>query len=495
MITWLKENNYLNKQIEIDNNDYDTYYKKKTNATEKAPRIIIVSYQPNETASELLRLCIKSIKKFTETDYELWVVDNNSPEDKIKWLDKIDDINVVYIRTEPQGEASFANGLALETAIKLIDSKTQFLVTLHEDTVVCRYGWLEYLLSKLDNKTKAAGFRLTKARVPEGVLHVCGYMIDFQTFKKLSLNFLPQLPEFDIGDKVIYDLKNKDFTIFTTPNTFDDESLVTLIPKTLGIHNLNVTRAFNDKNEIIYMHLGRGIPKAKGEYKNKEKSSSEQWIDYIKRYLFSEPVLQQIDLKKVNDFDFSKNSIKDFYKVAFYEDILNKLPPDFKNAFFGNRNKYFNKYNLNDLNNQDLRYKEDVFNCIVFDKILDNTLKIRELIDQCYRALVKGGIMALSIQSDKSERDINLDGIKYLWKIMFREVSVQKQGSDAVLKLVFDTEKIISKTPGNLKDDLMINKFIKRRLVKIIKKDNKSGVRNLFSSGNIATGYSVTAIK
>jgi len=286
MINWLEENNYLNKKIEIDNHNYDTYYKKKATTRDKTPGIVIVSYQPNKTATELLRLCIKSIKKFTKIGYKLWVVDNNSPEDNIKWLDKIDDINIVYIRTEPQGGASFANGLALETAIRLIDPGTQYLVTLHEDTVVCRYGWLEYLLSKLNKKTRAAGFRLTKARVPEGVLHVCGYMIDFQTFKELDLSFMPELPAYDIGDRLIHEFLKNGYQIFAALNTFDDPKLISNIEKSFKIHKLNVTRAFNDKNEVIYMHLGRGINKAEGRYKNKEKSSSEQWSDYIKRYLF-----------------------------------------------------------------------------------------------------------------------------------------------------------------------------------------------------------------
>ncbi len=42
---------------------YDTYYKKKVTTPEKAPVLVAVSYQPNKIASELLRLCIKSIKK------------------------------------------------------------------------------------------------------------------------------------------------------------------------------------------------------------------------------------------------------------------------------------------------------------------------------------------------------------------------------------------------------------------------------------------------
>ena len=194
MIKWLNENSYIKKEINIDNHRYDVFFKEKVQAEVETTRIIVVSYQPNKEASELLRLCIESIKKFTDTDYELWIVDNNSPEEFIKWLEHIDNINIIYIRTEPRGEASYANGLALEVAVWLINPRTKYLVSFHEDVVVCRYGWLDYILSKIDERTKASGFRLTKARVPEGVLHVCGYIIDFQVFKELKLSFLPELP-------------------------------------------------------------------------------------------------------------------------------------------------------------------------------------------------------------------------------------------------------------------------------------------------------------
>jgi len=327
-------------------------------------------------------------------------------------------------------------------------------------------------------------------------------MVDFQTFKELGLGFLPQLPEFDIGDKVIYDLINKGFNIFATPNTFDDESLISLIPKTMRIYNLNTTRAFNNSNEIIYMHLGRGIPKAKGEYKNKEKSSSEQWIEYIKEYLFSEPVLQLIDLKKINDFDFSRTTITDFYMSVFYEDILDRLPHNSKIAYLGNKNEFFNKYNFIRLNNQSLDGTEDTFDCIIFNDVPKSDPGIEELIKQCYKALGTGGLLAVSIplimsnKNSPEEIKLSLDLIvKYLWNNGFREVSVQKQGSVEVLKLISDIKKLISKNLKSPKSDLVINKFVKSKLTEIIIKDNRSGKKDLFDSEIKIAGYGVIGVK
>ena len=79
MTEWINKNNYIKNEIKIDNHTYEVFVKEKTRIPKEAARIIVVSFQPNKEASELLELCIKSIKKFTDADYELWIVDNNSP--------------------------------------------------------------------------------------------------------------------------------------------------------------------------------------------------------------------------------------------------------------------------------------------------------------------------------------------------------------------------------------------------------------------------------
>ncbi|HHT79604.1 MAG TPA: hypothetical protein GXZ93_07430, partial [Actinobacteria bacterium] len=174
---------YKNTIIPLDNIDYHIFYKRNISGNIDAPRIMIVSYQPNPQASKITRMAIETIRKFTDSDYELWVIDNCSPEQNIVWMQDYEDINLVFIRTQPKEIGSYANGLALEMASRLIDEKSKYVVTFHLDIAVAGYGWLKFMLSKLNEKVRACGFRLTKERVKEGVLHVCGYLIDFQLFR------------------------------------------------------------------------------------------------------------------------------------------------------------------------------------------------------------------------------------------------------------------------------------------------------------------------
>jgi hypothetical protein len=125
-----------------------------------SPRLVIVAYQPNPQASRILEVCIRTIQRYTLEPHELWVIDNNSPADNIRWLREIPGINIAFNRTFPvpprqrwlpwiyikpfqrqQRWGSYANAIGLELAVRVIDSDSHFLVTLHMDTAPCQAGW------------------------------------------------------------------------------------------------------------------------------------------------------------------------------------------------------------------------------------------------------------------------------------------------------------------------------------------------------------------
>jgi hypothetical protein len=507
MISWLNKNNYLKSEISVDNFEYEIYSKVKTTVPKNFPRLVIVSFQPNKDASELLRLCIESIQKFTDTGYELWVVDNNSPEENIKWMDSVKDINTIYIRTDPREDnGSYANAIALEVAARSIDPETKYFMSFHEDIVVCRYGWLKYLLSKIDGKTKAAGFRLTKARVPDGVLHVCGYILDFQLFRKLGLDFMPELPYLDTGDKAICEIKKSGFEIFATPNTFDNNDLIESIPKTLAVKNLNVTRSFNDKNEIIYMHLGRGVSKAKRIYGDQKKCFFEEWSEYIRCRLFSEPVLQLIDERRLKEKDLSFSSISEFYLSSFLEENLDLLSEKASILYFGEKSEILNKYNYNFHKClPESTFKGFSFDCIIFSEIMEYLKRIEELLKQFYRSLSSGGVLLIKAPFIKGIDTGDLDKFKYsydliskkLWQIGFREVSVKKLGTyhGLSLHLEYKDLEVKLKSADREKAAAIKNKFLRKKIKKLIMLESKLHPESRSEQGIITTGYGIAAIK
>ena len=244
-----------------------------------APRLVIVSHLPNQSACDILRVCIASIERFTPESHELWVIDNNSPWRQCAWLAELPGINIVFNRTEPvpleharrwwcffkrqsQGTwGSYANGAALELAAQLIDPGSRYFMSLHMDTMPCAAGWLSYLAGKLNTTVKAAGVRMDRGRTPEGVLHVLGMLFDFQLFKKLQLNFLPDIPARDTGDSITIGLRSAGYDVFACRNTLWEPAAAELIPESSPLKQLRADRSFNDENAVIFLHLGRGVKK------------------------------------------------------------------------------------------------------------------------------------------------------------------------------------------------------------------------------------------
>jgi hypothetical protein len=161
---------------------------------------------------------------------------------------------------------SYANAVALEIGVRLVSSRTRYLVAMHMDTMPCRAGWLSFLTGKINDIVKAAGVRMETSRTPEGVLHVLGYVVDFQTYRSLGLEFYPRLPQCDVGDRVTLDLRAAGYGVYACRDTLHEPELVRLIPETSPLREALCDRSFDDAGNVIYLHMGRVIPKIIGTY-------------------------------------------------------------------------------------------------------------------------------------------------------------------------------------------------------------------------------------
>ncbi len=289
------------QEISVDGRSYNVILRRKVIKPFDAPRLVVVAYQPNQVAQNILRVCLQSIQRYTPEIHELWAVDNNSSWSNAEWLLEWPDINVVLNRTKPippeqrgigaflkvkrkqRNSGSYDNAVALELAVRLIDPQSQYLMTLHMDTMPCRSGWLSFLQSKLVDVIGAAGVRMDRMRIPDGVLHVLGYLVDFQLFRRLDLDFLPQLPMYDAGDRVTVALREAGYDVFACHNTLWEPQLIETIPPSFPMRHLNADRAFDDDGNVIFLHLGRGIRKSSGEPHTGTTLS--EWIEFTEEHL------------------------------------------------------------------------------------------------------------------------------------------------------------------------------------------------------------------
>jgi len=110
---------------------------------------------PNYKTPVLTRLCMRSLRKFTDpTQAKVVVVDNDSADESLEYLKKLKWITLVERKssgeTGPQMHAR-----ALDDALKLVD--TPFFAVMHTDTIVHRADWLDFLLGKFTDAPKLAG--------------------------------------------------------------------------------------------------------------------------------------------------------------------------------------------------------------------------------------------------------------------------------------------------------------------------------------------------
>jgi hypothetical protein len=285
----------VNVELVVDGRSYDLEVIRNVTLSAEAPRLAVVSRQNNKTAMDLARVCIDAVRHFTPEPHELWVVDNNSPRENLQWLLERTDVNIALNRTEPlppEGRvgsnasanpdvqltwASYANAIALEIVARLINPESKYLMSMHMDTMPCRAGWLSYLTSRIKDGVRAAGVRMDKTRTPEGILHVLGYMVDFQLFQKLNLDYLPDLPGLDVGDRVTLRLREEGFDVFACPNTLWEPELAERIPACSPLKEFRVDRSLDSDGNVIFLHLGRGVRKSIGVHQRG--TTAEEWVN------------------------------------------------------------------------------------------------------------------------------------------------------------------------------------------------------------------------
>jgi hypothetical protein len=167
--------------------------------------------------------------------------------------------------------------------MRFIDPASHYLMSLHMDTMPCHPGWLTFLLAKVEGDVAAAGVRMDTSRTPEGVLHVLGFVVDYQRFRMLGLDYFPQLPKYDVGDRVTVELRRAGYRVFACRNTLWEPSLVEQIPADSPLRSLPVDRSFDDEGNVIFLHLGRGVRKSSDGYERG--LTAQEWVTFADREL------------------------------------------------------------------------------------------------------------------------------------------------------------------------------------------------------------------
>lgn len=277
------------QSIEIYNNKFQIEVLRRQRATNEAVTILI----PCHNGLELTKITVASIRKFTTTPYELWVIDNASTDGTVDWLREQSDLNVVFNHTgtHPKDDSgkgtiwwkqnfggSVANAIGLEMGARVCH--THWIFVMHNDALPIRVGWLEEMLSKTNDRVRGVSTRRDPSRVH--AMHQSGMLFDFTLFKELRMTFAPNMPEYDVGDGITLSLEKNGYDCYYFQNTFNDPTLLSL-PVWNGhwLEEIYCDKTLNSENEPFYLHLGRGTLQAAGPGNVERKTTVTMWVDAL----------------------------------------------------------------------------------------------------------------------------------------------------------------------------------------------------------------------
>jgi len=114
--------------------------------------IAIINYK----TLDFTRLCLRTIRKFTRSPYEVIVVDNGSRDASLEYLKSLSWIRLIERPAQADNlGGAHAHAAALDLALE--NCNTEFFVSLHSDAFIRRDHWLGELIGHFHDDPRSAG--------------------------------------------------------------------------------------------------------------------------------------------------------------------------------------------------------------------------------------------------------------------------------------------------------------------------------------------------
>ena len=238
---------------------------------EKEISIIIPSFK----SFDLTYICVKSFEKFRPKDVKnkYIVVENSSETSYRKDIEEISD-NVVWVNNDTDLRGSEANADAIVCGLKEADSRFVFFA--HCDTCVVSEHFYDAMFDKIScNALVGTGFD----NIRINALHISGVFADTLYIPCKTLDYFPTYQDgaqiMDVGDVLTQYCREHELSYFCFPNSLNNSTLV--IEEPYGDLEY-VDRCLSE--EVIFLHLGRGIPKTEGTYRKKGRIGIDGWKSF-----------------------------------------------------------------------------------------------------------------------------------------------------------------------------------------------------------------------
>jgi glycosyltransferase involved in cell wall biosynthesis len=159
--------------------------------------ICVVNYK----TLDLTRLCLRSLRKFTNYPHDIIVVDNDSDDQSLKYLKSIPYIRLLERKNTNDPSGGYAHSAALD--LGLAECKTEYFISLHSDVFIRKQGWLGDLISYFDNDQQVVCLGSGKIELTPAWQEFLKKATDFKTLKRRLLKVPDPLGKYRYYNRTI----------------------------------------------------------------------------------------------------------------------------------------------------------------------------------------------------------------------------------------------------------------------------------------------------
>ncbi len=123
---------------------------------QEAQNCLVTALLPHYNTPELVKLCLRSLKRYSDlSQLKVIVIDNGSTDDSLDYLKSLDWITLLKRQPAANETPSQAHVRAMELGMQQVT--TPYILSLHTDTIVNHPGWLDFLLQYIKQDDNIAG--------------------------------------------------------------------------------------------------------------------------------------------------------------------------------------------------------------------------------------------------------------------------------------------------------------------------------------------------
>ncbi len=240
---------------------------------------------PTLRTFELVNGLIRSFEFFRPSDLEIHyiVVENSSDESyKDKVIDSAEHVTWVQNPSAENHAGSIGNAKGIISGLEYVADEYVFIA--HCDICITSSSFFEELFDKRNSGYKLIGTSIDPSKDRVQAFRQSGYYVDVELIKKCDM--MPHVSRdthtvfMDVGDSVTIYCRENDLDMFCYKSTLNESTLIDSLPE--PYRSFQVDRCLDSKGDVMFMHLGRGVPKTRGTYSKARRIGLPQWISFIK---------------------------------------------------------------------------------------------------------------------------------------------------------------------------------------------------------------------